>query len=244
MATADERLFQIFRHHDTIHAWLVGRRLLDVYDTTLLGWVISQMEWISRRTPPPLRRTVVRHLGADLRRVLGVGDRQRAARGQQGSDGAAAERGGVQARVRQLRAHPRQPARLEQPGRQRRVPPAALRGAAHGGAGRAVRPQPRCAEAAVTQTVSRVARVRPRAAPAGRDVRPDGDPAPAPRHGDPARRLEGRLGEHRAAGSARRVGDPSAESATVRRRRTGTVWQRRSGPPRGSRRPRPALRRW
>ena len=56
MATADERLFKIFTHHDTIHAWLVGRQLLDVYDTTLLGWVISQMEWISRRTPPALRR--------------------------------------------------------------------------------------------------------------------------------------------------------------------------------------------
>jgi len=58
MAAADERLFQIFRHHDTIHSWLVGRRLLDVYETTLLGWVISQMEWISRRTPPPLRRSL------------------------------------------------------------------------------------------------------------------------------------------------------------------------------------------
>jgi glycosyltransferase involved in cell wall biosynthesis len=58
MATADERLFQIFRHHDTIHAWLAGRRLLDVYETTLLGWVISQMEWIAQRTPPPLRRAL------------------------------------------------------------------------------------------------------------------------------------------------------------------------------------------
>lgn len=58
MATADARLFQIFRHHDTIHDWLVGRRLLEVYDTTLLGWVISQMEWIARRTPRPLQRTL------------------------------------------------------------------------------------------------------------------------------------------------------------------------------------------
>jgi glycosyltransferase involved in cell wall biosynthesis len=57
-ATADEELFKIFRHHDTIHTWLVGRRLLDVYDTSLLGWVISQMEWIARRTPPRLRRTL------------------------------------------------------------------------------------------------------------------------------------------------------------------------------------------
>jgi hypothetical protein len=27
-----------------------------VYQTALVGWVISQMEWIARRTPPPLRR--------------------------------------------------------------------------------------------------------------------------------------------------------------------------------------------
>ena len=56
MAAADERVFQIFQHHDTIHAWLVGRRLLEVYETTLIGWVISQMEWTARRTPPSLRR--------------------------------------------------------------------------------------------------------------------------------------------------------------------------------------------
>jgi glycosyltransferase involved in cell wall biosynthesis len=56
MSTADERLFNIFRHHDTIHSWLASRRLLDVYQTALIGWVISQMEWISMRTPPELRR--------------------------------------------------------------------------------------------------------------------------------------------------------------------------------------------
>jgi glycosyltransferase involved in cell wall biosynthesis len=58
MATVDERLFQIFKHHDTIHTWLAGRRLVDVYQTSLLVWVISQMEWIARRTPPPLLRTL------------------------------------------------------------------------------------------------------------------------------------------------------------------------------------------
>ena len=58
MATADARLFQIFRHHDAIHGWLARRRLLDVYQTNLLGWVISQMEWISRRTPPALHRAL------------------------------------------------------------------------------------------------------------------------------------------------------------------------------------------
>ena len=56
MATADERLFQIFGHHDTIHAWLEAKGLLEVYQSNLLGWVISQMEWISRKTPPALRR--------------------------------------------------------------------------------------------------------------------------------------------------------------------------------------------
>jgi glycosyltransferase involved in cell wall biosynthesis len=56
MATVDERLFQIFRHHDTIHAWLDAKGLLEVYQSNLLGWVISQMEWIGRSTPPSLRR--------------------------------------------------------------------------------------------------------------------------------------------------------------------------------------------
>jgi glycosyltransferase involved in cell wall biosynthesis len=56
MATVDERLFQIFAHHDTIHAWLEAKGLLDVYQSNLLGWVISQMEWIARKTPPQLRR--------------------------------------------------------------------------------------------------------------------------------------------------------------------------------------------
>jgi glycosyltransferase involved in cell wall biosynthesis len=58
MSTADERLFHIFRHHDTIHTWLAGRRLLDVYQTTLIAWVISQMDWISKRTPAKLQRAL------------------------------------------------------------------------------------------------------------------------------------------------------------------------------------------
>ena len=56
MSTADSRLFQIFRHHDNIYVWLAEHRVLDAYETSLLGWVISQMEWISRRTPPKLQR--------------------------------------------------------------------------------------------------------------------------------------------------------------------------------------------
>jgi glycosyltransferase involved in cell wall biosynthesis len=58
MATVDERLFQVFTHHDTIYTWLAARGLLDVYQSNLLGWVISQMEWIARNTPPPLRRAL------------------------------------------------------------------------------------------------------------------------------------------------------------------------------------------
>jgi len=56
MGTVDERLFKIFTHHDTIHAWLNAKGLLEVYQSNLLGWVISQMEWIGRNTPPALRR--------------------------------------------------------------------------------------------------------------------------------------------------------------------------------------------
>ena len=56
MATVDERLFHIFHHHDTIHSWLAAHGLLDLYQVSLLGWVVSQMEWISRKTPPPLQR--------------------------------------------------------------------------------------------------------------------------------------------------------------------------------------------
>ncbi len=56
MSTVDARLFNIFTHHDTIHTWLAGRGALDVYQTALIAWVVSQMQWISRRTPPDLRR--------------------------------------------------------------------------------------------------------------------------------------------------------------------------------------------
>lgn len=58
MATADERLFRIFQHHDTIHEWLQQRGVLEIYQVTLLTWVISQLEWISRRTPEELRDTL------------------------------------------------------------------------------------------------------------------------------------------------------------------------------------------
>ena len=56
MQTADERLFRIFEHHETIYQFLESISRLDLYKTTLLSWVISQMEWISRRTPLQLRK--------------------------------------------------------------------------------------------------------------------------------------------------------------------------------------------
>ncbi|MBY5161216.1 glycosyltransferase family 2 protein [Salsipaludibacter albus] len=55
-ATVDARLLRIFQHHDTIHQWLVDHDVEEQYRTTLLGWAISQMGWISRQTPPDLRR--------------------------------------------------------------------------------------------------------------------------------------------------------------------------------------------
>lgn len=58
MATADERLFRIFEHHATIHRRLQDTGVLEAYETALVAWVISQLEWISARTPPQLRRTL------------------------------------------------------------------------------------------------------------------------------------------------------------------------------------------
>ena len=56
MATPDERLFRIFAHHQTILDWLLERGLDASYRSSLLEWVISQFEWIVRRTPSDLRR--------------------------------------------------------------------------------------------------------------------------------------------------------------------------------------------
>ena len=107
MATADERLFQIFTHHDTIHTWLAAKGLLDVYQSqpARMGDLADGMD--RQAHPAAVATQVVRHLGADLRGVLADGDRDRAARGKQGGDCAAAERCGGQARVRQLRTHAR-----------------------------------------------------------------------------------------------------------------------------------------
>ncbi|QXT63109.1 glycosyltransferase [Tessaracoccus palaemonis] len=56
MATADERLLRIFQHHATIHAFLEETDRRDEFAPTLLGWAISQLEWISRKAPRKLHR--------------------------------------------------------------------------------------------------------------------------------------------------------------------------------------------
>jgi len=58
MSTADERLFKIFLHHNTIRDWLSERGIEEVYRANLFAWVMSQMEWISERTPKELRETL------------------------------------------------------------------------------------------------------------------------------------------------------------------------------------------
>lgn len=71
MQTADSRLFKIFQHHDTIRAWLDRNGLTEDLGPTLLTWVIAQMEWITRKTPPELRA----ELFGVLRHIFGQYDR-------------------------------------------------------------------------------------------------------------------------------------------------------------------------
>jgi glycosyltransferase involved in cell wall biosynthesis len=56
MVAADAGLFKIFQHHDIIRAWLVERGLDRTYSSSLVGWVVSQLEWVARRSPPALHR--------------------------------------------------------------------------------------------------------------------------------------------------------------------------------------------
>ena len=51
MATRDAGLLNMFGHYDTIRDWLEKRELLDRFQVTLLGWAISQFEWIQKRLP-------------------------------------------------------------------------------------------------------------------------------------------------------------------------------------------------
>jgi glycosyltransferase involved in cell wall biosynthesis len=56
MASTDERLFRIFQHFFIIRDWLSARGELGLYRLDLLGWALSQLEWIGRRTPPELHQ--------------------------------------------------------------------------------------------------------------------------------------------------------------------------------------------
>lgn len=54
METADERLFKIFQHHGIIKDWLNASGHADDFKLNLLTWAVSQLEWISTRTPEDL----------------------------------------------------------------------------------------------------------------------------------------------------------------------------------------------
>jgi hypothetical protein len=56
MVAADTGLLKIFRHHDIIRSDLVSRGLEQTYASSLVGWVVSQLEWVARRTPPARHR--------------------------------------------------------------------------------------------------------------------------------------------------------------------------------------------
>lgn len=58
MATVDERLLRIFRHHDIIRDWLDGAGYLDEYRAELLQWVAGQLSWVSMRAQGRIRRAL------------------------------------------------------------------------------------------------------------------------------------------------------------------------------------------
>ncbi len=216
MATADERLFQIFRHHDTIHTWLAGRRLLDVYETTLLGWVISQMEWIAQRTPPQLRRalfdTLVPIFAQYSEAAVAIAVRE-------GNKGMTALRLSTAVSKREYGSFARTLA--SRPDSSNPVITAAFHlkhsGVRHTAvlAGRYIRNVLHGGR--LSRTVSRVDVGRPRAAPAGRDVRPDGDTAAAPRRGQPARRDGGPAHWRSSTASPNSAPDPNRRQASTNR---------------------------
>lgn len=58
MATVDERLLRIFRHHDIIRDWLASAGYLDEYRADLLKWVAGQLSWVSQRAEGDIRRAL------------------------------------------------------------------------------------------------------------------------------------------------------------------------------------------
>lgn len=88
MGTADERLFRIFKHYPTISDWLTQRQVEPAYRTELIGWAASQLEWISRRTPDALKRSLFdivaplfgKYSRADIEKMLDVTGRGKTGR--------------------------------------------------------------------------------------------------------------------------------------------------------------------
>ena len=58
MATVDERLLRIFRHHDIIRDWLASAGYLNEYRADLLKWVAGQLSWVSQRAEGDIRRAL------------------------------------------------------------------------------------------------------------------------------------------------------------------------------------------
>lgn len=56
METADARLFKIFQHHAIIKDWLQTSGHAADFKLNLLTWAVSQLEWISAKTPEDLYR--------------------------------------------------------------------------------------------------------------------------------------------------------------------------------------------
>ena len=51
MSTRNAGLLKMFGHYETIRVWLTQKGLIDIYHPALLGWAISQFQWIQRRVP-------------------------------------------------------------------------------------------------------------------------------------------------------------------------------------------------
>ena len=51
MSTRDAGLLKMFGHYETIKQWLDERNLLNRFQAPLLGWAVSQFEWIQKRIP-------------------------------------------------------------------------------------------------------------------------------------------------------------------------------------------------
>ncbi|HCQ65884.1 MAG TPA: hypothetical protein DIU07_12355 [Rhodobacteraceae bacterium] len=51
MSTRNADLLKMFGHYETVRAWLDDKGILPDFHATLIGWVISQFQWIHKRIP-------------------------------------------------------------------------------------------------------------------------------------------------------------------------------------------------